>query len=649
MNTIPVLVFGGFETDGNQSTSRGSQEFILRAKCVRPQFDNVPVGATVTLQVLRADDCDDKQFSRLTQRIRVLSALEHPNIVRYYGCFKEDHKYGVFHVVVMEFPSGITLGDYVDRTQNGLAAKMALRIFNESVAGLVFAAEHGVIHNNITPESIFICDDGTVKVVSFELREEHGLSFLHSSESVLIGSQYYLAPECPTSKIIHDECSNVFSFAVCMHEALSGKLPYNSRGISAVLTCSLQDSLSSQASIEIAESAYSQLEHMEKVLEKGCAFRRQDRFATFKELKDALLSVHVTQDDPVVYRRPDFQVVDRIEVCSPGSTATIELCFGDVTKMGESGAVDVLVVSAFPDSYKPTHGSLLASLASIGVIVDELAKRKEVDLRNAFSCWLSPILRPCGAEICFKRLLCFEPLTKGKPTELVGDIFRSLAPFVGDVPPIRSVAAPLVATGYQGEDPRIMLKMLVEAAVSWMRLGWPLKCFKIVCLPGPSYDSITAIFQDLKNALSREQTKQTHAYKYDAFISYAHNDLADVRQFESALTRNLPDVRLYVDRKDLNPGSAWQQEIYESLDNCRRIVTFLTPSYLDSKVCLEEYNIAHCRNRESTDKVLLPVYLRTATLPTYMRLLQFWDCRECDSRKIEDCSSALIKDLRGPL
>ena len=68
------------------------------------------------------------------------------------------------------------------------------------------------------------------------------------------------------------------------------------------------------------------------------------------------------------------------------------------------------------------------------------------------------------------------------------------------------------------------------------------------------------------------------------------------------------------DRKTLDTGSSWQYEIFESLDDCRRMLVVFLPSYLASKVCKEEFNIAWARNRNETENVLFAVYLYSANL-----------------------------------
>jgi hypothetical protein len=340
-----------------------------------------------------------------------------------------------------------------------------------------------------------------------------------------------------------------------------------------------------------------------------------------------------------------LQIVDILTVNRRSLPARIEFCVGDLTTLQAKDAVDVLVVSAFPNSYPPLPGSLIGALARKGVSVEDLAKRKEVDLRQSFSCWMSPKLVDVPTNIHFGRILCFEPYVRGTPAKLVGDIFRSLSPFVGEIPPIKTVASPIPSTGYQGVDPEKMLRLLVQAAVHWMALGMPLSCFKIACMPGPHVEALQRVFREVKLASSTASLPFTHPFKYDVFLSYAHAELNEAAILQRKLTEAMPELRLFFDRKDLDPGAAWQQEIYESLDDCRKVVALLTPAYLGSKVCLEEFNIAVCRDRGTSRRILSPIYLYSASLPTYMKLVQFLDCRECNSVKLDSACDILAKEL----
>lgn len=100
-----------------------------------------------------------------------------------------------------------------------------------------------------------------------------------------------------------------------------------------------------------------------------------------------------------------------------------------------------------------------------------------------------------------------------------------------------------------------------------------------------------------------------------------------------------------MDRKELDVGSAWQPEIFESIDRCRKVVAMLSPDYLGSKVCKEEFNIAWIRGRETDENVIFPVYLYTTPLPTYMKYRNYFDCREGDKSKIAEASKKLLVAL----
>ena len=100
-----------------------------------------------------------------------------------------------------------------------------------------------------------------------------------------------------------------------------------------------------------------------------------------------------------------------------------------------------------------------------------------------------------------------------------------------------------------------------------------------------------------------------------------------------------------MDRLELRPGAAWQQHIFDSIDISRKVICILSPDYLSSKVCKEEFNIALFRHREAADGVLLPIYLNTAELPTYMKLVHYADVRESDPVKISQSAEMLAEHL----
>jgi len=351
--------------------------------------------------------------------------------------------------------------------------------------------------------------------------------------------------------------------------------------------------------------------------------------------------------------------MERFDVIQVGG-GQVELLQGDLTDIPSPFAVDLLIVSAFPNNYVPTPNSLIGALYRKGLSVDTLARDKAEDLRESFSCWTSRTIARTHPGLRFSRILCFEPLARGDPPELVGDIFRALVPVLAQDPTIRSIAMPILAAGEQHWPTEVMLEPMVDAATHWLGAGLPLDVIRIVAYSTDDLAAAKAVFAEAKSQLTagsatRGATEpgaaapgEDEEIEFDVFLSYAHEDATAAELFEEELLRQRPGLRLFFDRKSLKTGSAWQPEIFESLDHCHRVVAMLSPSYLASRVCKEEFNIAWVRGREADEDVLFPLYLLTAALPTYMKYRQYADCRELDLVKLAGAAAELVALLPQP-
>jgi hypothetical protein len=323
----------------------------------------------------------------------------------------------------------------------------------------------------------------------------------------------------------------------------------------------------------------------------------------------------------------------------------LELFCGDLTDMPPEHAVDVLVVSAFPNSYSvKNRRTLVSALHRRGITVHELAKDKAADLRESFSCWMSHPIEASYPGIQFKRILCFEPKQRGDPPQVVGDIFQSLMPFVYATPPVTSIALPLVATGSQQTAVEDMLEPLIDASVNWLRLGLPVTTIKLVEIDPMKAAELKGAFAILKKRyrLPPPPAPSADGFSHDYFISYSHQNTREVRALYDEMLRLRPEARIFLDRVALDAGTAWQPALYEALDDCRQVVALFSPWYVDSKVCREEFNIALARHRDSGGGVLIPIYLYSAPLPTYMQMLQHIDCREGSIDKLRQAAARIV-------
>jgi O-acetyl-ADP-ribose deacetylase (regulator of RNase III) len=341
-----------------------------------------------------------------------------------------------------------------------------------------------------------------------------------------------------------------------------------------------------------------------------------------------------------------MQQVDQIAITGTGKR--IELWQGDLTAWPIGQSVDALVVSAFPGDYTPTSGSLIGALDRAGLSVGRLAKRKDIDVREHYGCWLSsPIQASPGLP--YRYVVCFEAATRGKAPEVVGDVFRALAPMAALRPDIRSVAMPILSAGDQGFKPEEMLGPLLGAARRWMEIGHPVDRLLVVTRSDASTELAQQAFASVRAEEPPAPAEGEAGYDYDVFVSYSQKNATLADELVRSLRARDPGVHVFVDSQELVVGAAWQVKIFDSLSRSRKVVALMTPDYVASKVCQEEFNIAWIRSRRTGEQVLLPVYGLTASLPDWMRFWQYADCREGDPKRMAAVADSVLASLRsGP-
>lgn len=342
-----------------------------------------------------------------------------------------------------------------------------------------------------------------------------------------------------------------------------------------------------------------------------------------------------------------MELLEAMTVKGPGQSSEIRLLKGDLSSIPPDHGCDVLVVSAFPNDYAEVRGTLIAALAHKEVSVGALAQNKEIDLRDVSHCWLShPLDRE---DLHIGRILCFEPERRGRAAELVGGVFRSLFPFVASEPWVRRIAMPLLASGQQGQPEEEMLRAMLDAAVHWSSVGMEFERLEIVLWSGKapaSVDRLRRVFATIREGTGRgagldPALAPGGQERYDLFISYSHQDASFVTALRAELQRLSPGLRVFIDSSSLVVGAAWQQRVYQALEASERVLCLYSPEYLTSKPCLEELHLAILLNRER-DGLLVPAYLRSATLPAYMRLIQYHDIREGDPSRASELARWLL-------
>jgi eukaryotic-like serine/threonine-protein kinase len=183
---------------------------------------------TVAVKVLpQAFAADIEHLQRFEHEARVLTALNHPNLLTIYDVGAESS----VHYLVSEFLEGQTLRERLN--QGALSVRRAAEYALQVASGLAAAHEKGIVHRDLKPENVFITSEGRVKVLDFGLAkttpsiavDERTLT-IQTTPGMVLGTVGYMSPE-QVRGLPTDGRSDLFSFGAMLYEMLSGKRAFH--------------------------------------------------------------------------------------------------------------------------------------------------------------------------------------------------------------------------------------------------------------------------------------------------------------------------------------------------------------------------------------------------------------------------------------
>ena len=174
------------------------------------------------IKTLKKEGISKTQYELIQSEINILSKLDHPNVVKYFGTFEDD-----FYLhIMMEYLQGhdlfkiITLKDYTKIEEKDMS-QIIYKLFKT----LIFLHTKNIVHRDIKPENILFSnkkDYSTLRIIDF------GLATQTVKDTKSVGTPYYMSPELIDG--ISVPKSDVWSVGVIMYQMLTGKFPFNSSG-----------------------------------------------------------------------------------------------------------------------------------------------------------------------------------------------------------------------------------------------------------------------------------------------------------------------------------------------------------------------------------------------------------------------------------
>ncbi|HEY8537234.1 MAG TPA: serine/threonine-protein kinase [Steroidobacteraceae bacterium] len=201
-----------------------------------------PGEAHITLKIVAVNlKHQPSAFEALQAAVRRTMQLNHPNIVRIYDIDRFEDR--VF--ITMEPLRGRWLSAIVREARNkGMPYGSAWPIIEGIANGLAHAHAHGVVHSDLSPHAIFVCEDGTAKIMGFGL--VHAVPASNESLDVLDTLTLRAYTEAYTADAWAQQgephpADDLYPLGVIAYEMLTGAHPFGRCSLSVArqkgLTC----------------------------------------------------------------------------------------------------------------------------------------------------------------------------------------------------------------------------------------------------------------------------------------------------------------------------------------------------------------------------------------------------------------------------
>ena len=173
-------------------------------------------------------DINDKEKENSTQaEIDIVKQLDHPNIVKIIEYYSTNDNY----YVINDYYS---YGELFTLIKKNLTEEEIAYIFYQILSGVYYLHSQKIIHRDLKLENILISrtepinenDDSkkfyTIKIIDFGTAKKFSKT---KSESKLVGTSYYIAPEVLKGK--YNEKCDIWSIGVLLYMFIVGKPPFN--------------------------------------------------------------------------------------------------------------------------------------------------------------------------------------------------------------------------------------------------------------------------------------------------------------------------------------------------------------------------------------------------------------------------------------
>lgn len=169
-------------------------------------------------------EIDLKKKNHFLAEINILSKIDHPLILGYFGDFEDEEN----HYICMEYLPNGSLLDYINThsAEAGIKEIVARRIFTELLVAIEYLHKQlKIFHRDLKCDNVLIDSNNNIRLIDF------GFSVMYQNPSdrfsEKIGSSGYACPEMISNASYTPEKSDVWCLGIILYSMLVGKLPFD--------------------------------------------------------------------------------------------------------------------------------------------------------------------------------------------------------------------------------------------------------------------------------------------------------------------------------------------------------------------------------------------------------------------------------------
>ena len=259
------------------------------ARVWRAYDETLARSVAVKFLFVREDRDGQTTIDRFLREARIAAAVRHPNVVDIldFGT-SEGRPY-----MVMELLEGESLEDRLQR-EPAMTLEELLRAIAGALDGLAAVHRAGIVHRDLKPSNLFLLqtDDDSPprpKLLDFGVSRDTDpgsgrRSALTTTDGYLVGTPEYMSPEQARGLSDIDWRTDLYSVGVILYEGLTGRLPFNAQAVGDLII-----EIVGGGAPTVFEVREELGEALSNVVAQAMRIKREERFQSAREMKDALL------------------------------------------------------------------------------------------------------------------------------------------------------------------------------------------------------------------------------------------------------------------------------------------------------------------------------------------------------------------------